>query len=81
MNETTLPGILMGALAALCLIVFLTGLRKALRRSDLPVPKQKNYFSITTLLIITWVTLIGVLAGNGFFNNLTLLPPRPVVRA
>jgi hypothetical protein len=34
---------------------------------------------LATTIALAWVVLVGGLAQNGFFENLTTLPPRPVV--
>ena len=78
MNPVTIPAVLMGALAALCLVLFLTGFYKAAFRSEGPA-KGARLTRITSAIALGWVALIGVLAVNGFFADVTQLPPRPVI--
>jgi hypothetical protein len=69
---------MMGALAALCLLVFLAGFYKAAIRSEGPA-KGTRLAGIVTVVALGWSILIGVLAVNGFFEDVTQLPPRPVL--
>lgn len=68
----------MGSLAVLCLVLFLTGFRKAAVRSEGAV-RGTRLARTVSVIAVAWVLLIGVLAVNGFFENVTKLPPRPVV--
>jgi hypothetical protein len=78
MNPATIPGILMGALSALCLLLFLFGFHKAAGRSEGPL-KGRRMTLIASAIALGWVALIGLLAGNGLFRDVTQLPPRPVL--
>ena len=78
MNPATLPGMMMGLLAALCLIIFLIGFQKAVVRTE-GLQKGRRMGLLATTIALVWVVLVGGLAQNGFFQNLTTLPPRPVV--
>lgn len=68
----------MGALAALCLLVFLTGFHMAALRSE-GIARGSRLAGITSAIAVSWVILVGLLAVNGFFEDVTRLPPRPVV--
>lgn len=68
----------MGALAALCLVIFLVGFRQAALRSEGP-DKSRRHTLVASVICLAWVSLIGVLALNGFFEDVTRLPPRPVI--
>lgn len=78
MNLVSIPAVLMGALAALCLVIFLAGFRKAALRSEGPAGGRRLTL-IASVICLAWVSLIGVLALNGFFEDVTQLPPRPVI--
>lgn len=68
----------MGALAVLCLVIFFVGFRKAAVRSEGPA-RGGRLTLFASVIALAWVSLIGVLAVNGFFEDVTQLPPRPVV--
>jgi hypothetical protein len=78
MNPATLPGVLMGLLAALCLLIFLIGFQKAAIRSE-GVRRGRRMTFAAVAIALAWVVLIGGLAQSGFFEDLTTLPPRPVL--
>lgn len=69
---------MMGLLAVLCLVIFLIGFQKAATRSE-GVHKGRRMGLGATVIALAWVVLIGGLAQSGFFEDLTTLPPRPVL--
>ena len=69
---------MMGTLAALCLLLFLFGFRKAAIRSEGPDKGSRLTLKVAAVAL-AWVTLIGALALNGFFKDITRLPPKPVI--
>lgn len=78
-NESALiPAILMSVLAGICLTLVLAGLNGALARTGWPKQKQNRILIFTGLGLSVWVLIISVLALKGFFNDYTVLPPRPV---
>ncbi len=79
MKSTTLPGLLMGTLAVLCLILALLGLRQALQRTSWSPGRRKNIFWITTGVVAGWVILVGILAGSGWTAQFDQFPPRPLL--
>lgn len=69
---------MMGLLAALCLVVFLISFRKAAIRSE-GVQKGRRMGTVAAGFSLAWVALVGGLALKGFFEDLATLPPRPVL--
>jgi len=78
MNPITTAGILITALAVLCVIVFLIGLRKALTQTTLSGATQRQTFIITAMVIVGWMLLLGLLASQQVFAAASL-PPRPML--
>lgn len=68
----------MGALAALCLIIFLLGFHRSAIQSE-GLAKGGRLTLKVAAIALGWVILIGVLAGNGFFRDVSRLPPRHVL--
>lgn len=77
MNPITTAGILITALALLCIVLFLNGLRKALTYTKLPAQKQKRILTTTTLAVAGWLLLLGLLANQQVFAVVSF-PPRPM---
>ena len=77
MNPITTAGVLVALLAVICIIVFLTGLRKALSYTTLPGAKQKQTLIITGMAIVGWMLLLGLLASQQVLAEAGL-PPRPM---
>jgi len=69
---------MMGTLAALCLIIFLIGFRKAAIRSE-GAHKGARLTARVAMVALAWVAFIGVLTLNDFFKDVTQLPPKPVI--
>ena len=76
MDRTFLPGLLMALLSLACIIVFLTGLQKALVRTGWEKSRWQRIFTYTFLGIIAWIVLQAALSLNGVFNDFTSLPPK-----
>lgn len=79
MNTILLPGILMGLLALVCLVIVLVYLRKAVSMTSWGRPVQDRIYYSTLLAVAGWVVLVGVLARKGIFADFSSLPPRPVL--
>jgi hypothetical protein len=79
MKPTTLPQILMALLAVTCIAIALTGLYKSLKRVEWSESRKKRVFFITALLTIVWLTLLGILATQGFFAQFNSMPPKPLL--
>lgn len=77
MHPTTTAGVLIAAYAFLCIILFIFLLRQALRISVFPAPQQKSILLITSLSIIGWMLLLGIMARLQVFAS-PGLPPRPM---
>jgi hypothetical protein len=77
MNSTTTAGILIAAYALLCVIVFLMGLRRALRQTTLSIPARQQVLTITSIAITGWMIVLHVLARQQVFAA-EGLPPRPM---
>lgn len=78
MNPITSAGILIAVYALLCIIVFLIGLRQALRYTSLPTHTQQRTLIITSLVIAGWMTLLHILARQHVFA-VQGFPPRPML--
>jgi len=68
---------MMLALSIITIALIITGLAKAIRKTNYSYAQQKRTIITIVLVIAAWMTLVGVLAENGFFSNLSALPPRP----
>ncbi len=79
MHAPSLPEILMGILALLCIVLVLTGLRLALSRTGWPLRRQKKTVTITALLFAIWVMVVGVLAQNGLLSQFDTFPPKALL--
>lgn len=77
MNTKFLPGIMMLALSIITIALIITGFAKALKKTNYGYAQQKSTIIVIVSVIAAWMTLIGVLAENGFFSNFSALPPRP----
>ena len=77
MSSINTAGLLITALAVVCLILFLKGLQNALLRTTISHAQQEKIFILTAAALLIWMTLLGILA------NLQLLatpglPPKPM---
>ncbi len=79
MDPKLAPAVLMAVLSAACIIVILAGLYKLLPRTGWDKSRQQKIFTITTVSIVIWVTLVGALAIKGFFSDFSKMPPKPVL--
>ena len=77
MHPITTAAILITVLAVICMVLLLTGLRKALAYTTLPTPKQNRTLIITGLAITGWMLVLGLLANRQVFAAAGL-PPRPM---
>lgn len=68
----------MGVLAAVCLFLFLYGFHKAAVRSE-GAASGNRHTLIASVVALVWVVLIGGLALNGFFEDVSRLPSRAVL--
>jgi hypothetical protein len=76
-NEFSLPAFAWILLTAICLVLILTGLKAALKRTGWDANRRKKIFSTATLIISAWTALLLVLSSKGFFADFSKLPPRP----
>ncbi len=79
MHVPSLPEILMGILALLCLVLVLTGLRLALSRTGWALRRQKKTVTIAALIFALWVMVVGVLAQKGLLAQFDTVPPKPLL--
>ncbi|MFK7922259.1 MAG: hypothetical protein AB8H47_09890 [Bacteroidia bacterium] len=63
------------ALPALCLVVFLVGIRYGLKQTGWTAERQNRYLLITTISLLAWMSFTAILAVNGVFSNFETLPP------
>lgn len=77
MHPVTTAGMLITALAVICVVICLIGLRKALASTTFPGSKQKQILLVTALVITGWMLLLGLLANQQVFAAVGL-PPRPM---
>lgn len=75
----TLPEILMGLLALICMGVLIGGLQAALTRTPWSAEKQKRLVNITSSLLVLWVVVVAALAQSGVLQQLDAMPPRPLL--
>jgi hypothetical protein len=76
MENTLMPGILMGMLSLACIIIVLSGLQKVLVMAGFQKDRRSGAFNATLAGIILWLTILGILSFTGFFSNFSALPPR-----
>jgi hypothetical protein len=79
MNTPPLPGILMGILAFVSLIIFFIYLRRALALTGWTKTLQNRIYFFTIFFTTAWLVLTGILAEQGFFADFSVMPPRPVL--
>jgi hypothetical protein len=78
-NNFSAPGFLWPLLTLICVVLILTGLHAALKKSGWTNNSRLKIFFGTTLLILIWISLLTVLSYKGFFADLSKLPPRPAL--
>jgi hypothetical protein len=79
MEEPVLPQLLIVLLSGFCLIIILLGFHAVLQKTGMEYYQKNLLFAKSVLVCMTWVGLVGVLALNGFFKDLSSFPPRPIV--
>lgn len=79
MQMPSLPELLMGLLAVLCLVVALTGLRLALSHTRWKPGLQQKIFITTALVVAIWLMVVGVLAQKGVLARFDSFPPRALL--
>jgi hypothetical protein len=78
-NNFSTPGFLWPLLTLICLVLILTGLNVALKKTGWAMGRRKKIFFGTTGLIIIWTALLTLLSYKGFFSDFSKLPPRPAL--
>jgi len=78
-NNFSTPGFLWPLLTLLCLVIILTGLKIALKKTKWEKSMQNKIFFGTTFILVIWIGLLTVLSINGFFTDFSKLPPRPAL--
>jgi len=76
MPMPTLPEILMGLLAVLCLVVALAGLRLVLMHTFWKQAVQQKIFITSVVVVTLWLGVVGVLAQKGVLAQFDVFPPR-----
>lgn len=56
--------------------LFLAGLRRSLKATNFPEERKKRILTGTTLALISWAGISGVLSLSGFLRDFTSLPPK-----
>ena len=78
-NDILLPAIAWILLTTGCLVLIITGLRAALKKTGWEKVHSQKILWQTILLIAVWTGLLVVLSYSGFFSDFSLLPPRPAL--
>ena len=78
-NSFSTPGILWLLLTLICLLLILSGLKEALKKTNRDKKVQNKIIFGTTIVLIVWIGLLSVLSSKGFFANFSKLPPRPAL--
>ena len=73
------PGFLWPLLTLICVVLILTGLNAALKRTGWEKNRRQKIFFGTTVLIVIWIGLLSVLSYKGFFADFSKMPPRPAL--
>jgi hypothetical protein len=77
MDNRLLSGLLLSALSLACIIIILTGFRKALAASGMDQKQRSSLSAKVFLAVAAWVVLLAILSLAGFFKNFSATPPRP----
>lgn len=75
----SLPEMLMGLLAVLCLVVALAGLRLALLHTGWKTVVQQKIFVTAVVVVALWLVVVGVLAQKGVLAQFDTFPPRALL--
>jgi hypothetical protein len=78
-NNFSTPDFLWPLLTLICIIVILTGLNAALKRTTWEKRQRQKILIGTTVAIAMWIALLLILSFNGFFADFSKLPPRPAL--
>ena len=73
------PGFLWSLLTLVCVVLILTGLNVALKKTAWNKSRRREIFFGTILLILIWISLLTVLSYKGFFADFSKLPPPPAL--
>ncbi len=71
-------GIFMTTLSFATLLLVLTGVWKGMQKTAWTTGTRKSLFGKTILIMVGWIGIISLLGYVGFFEDLSLLPPRPL---
>jgi hypothetical protein len=69
----------MGILAVACMVAMLAGYSKALSKTSITPARQRQMRIAATIVVASWLVLVAALTINGFVNNFSSFPPRPLV--
>ncbi|MDP4264431.1 MAG: hypothetical protein Q8941_18020 [Bacteroidota bacterium] len=78
-NNFSTPGFLWPLLTLICVVLLLSGLNVALKKTGCEKRRRKKIFFGTAAVILLWAGLLAVLSYKGFFANFSKLPPRPAL--
>ena len=79
MPMPSLPEMLMGLLAVLCLVVALAGLRLALLHTSWKPALQQKIFITAVVIVALWLVVVSVLAQKGVLAQFDAFPPRALL--
>ena len=78
-NNFSTPGFLWPLLTLICILLILTGLRLALKKTNWNKNFQNKIFFGTLIIMIAWIGFLTIFSYKGFFADFSKLPPRPAL--
>lgn len=78
-SNFSIQGFLWPLLTLICLVLILAGLNAALKKTGWEKNRRQKIFSVTTVLIGIWTSLLCILSNKGFFSDFSKMPPRPAL--
>jgi uncharacterized membrane protein len=73
------PDFLWLLLTLICVVLILTGLNAALKKTGWEKKRCQKIFIGTIAFIVIWTSLLSLLSYKGFFSDFSKLPPRPAL--
>jgi len=73
------PGFLWPLLLLICIILILSGVYQALKKTGWKRQRRLTIFFTATVILLAWTAILTALSYKGLFADFGKLPPRPVL--